>query len=172
MADDTKLERFFSLFERGTKALRHGDTATAARLLERAIALDSGHVDAALNLSAAFVLEKRFSDAVGVLEQLSKVQPDNPMVWTNLGAAYLGNPVLARDDDQRRAICAFERAIQLDPAAPNVAYNLGLVHRDRHELELALDWFRRALETDPNDRDAQRYLERMRQMLQDSQSHE
>jgi len=173
LTDDKELNRrFFSLFEQGTKALRQGDAATAVRFLERATRLYSDHFDAALNLGAAYVLEKRFADAVGVLEPLSEVQPDNPMVWTNLGAAYLGNPVLSRDEDQRRAIDAFERAIALDPTVPNVAYNLGLVHRDRQEYELALAWFGRAIETDPRDRDAHRCVERLRDLCKGSPHHE
>jgi protein O-GlcNAc transferase len=171
LSDVLKPNRHFSsLFERGTRALQEGDTAQAARLLQRAIALDSDHVDASLNLGAAYILEKRFVDAAAILESLVDLQPDNPMIWTNLGAAYLGNPILARDEDQRRAIGAFERAIALDPAAPNVAYNLGLVHRDRGEYLVALEWFRHALVSDPRDRDAQRQIERLQQKLVDLQS--
>jgi tetratricopeptide (TPR) repeat protein len=162
--------RFSSFFERGTRALKDGDTATAARLLERAVALDSDHIDASLNLGAVYILEKRFADAAAVLEPLVDLEPDNPMVWTNLGAAYLGNPILARDEDQRRAIDAFERAIALDPATPNVAYNLGLVHGDRGEYLLAMDWFRHALLADPRDRDAQRQIEQLQQKLSEAQT--
>lgn len=150
--------------------MKDGDTAIAARLLERAVALDSDHVDASLNLGAAYILEKRFSDAAAVLESLVDLEPDNPMVWTNLGAAYLGNPILARDEDQRRAIDAFERAVALDPAVPNVAYNLGLVHKDRGEYLVAIDWFRHALVSSPRDRDAQRQIERLQQKLSESQT--
>jgi len=71
------------------------------------------------------------------------------MVWTNLGAAYLGNPILAKDEDQQRAIAAFKQALKLNPTAPNVAYNLGLIHRDRQEKDEALYWFRQAVKTNP-----------------------
>jgi tetratricopeptide (TPR) repeat protein len=162
--------RFSSFFERGTRALKDGDTSVAARLLERAVALDSDHIDASLNLGAAYILEKRFSDAAAVLEPLVDLEPDNPMIWINLGAAYLGNPILATDANQRRAIGAFERAIALDPAAPNVAYNLGLVHRDRGEYLVAIDWFRHALVSNPRDRDAQRQIERLQQKIAGSQT--
>jgi superkiller protein 3 len=168
LIDDAEMKRrFLAYLGRGTAAIKQGDTATAVRLLEQAAELDSDHVDAALNLGAAYVLEKSFAKAVAVLEPLAIADPENPMVWTNLGAAYLGNPVLARDEDQRRAIEAFERAIELNPMVPNVAYNLGLVHRDRQEYQAALDWFLRAVESDPRDKDAQRNVERMRARLSD-----
>jgi Flp pilus assembly protein TadD len=123
--------------------------------------LNPAHPDAALNLAGAYILSKKFAQAVAVLEPLSEREPHNPMVWTNLGAAYLGNPILAKDEDQRRAIVAFERALELDLSAPNVAYNLGLVHLDRQENERALYWVRRAVQSNSNDRDARRFIDRL-----------
>jgi tetratricopeptide (TPR) repeat protein len=83
------------------------------------------------------------------------------MIWTNLGAAYLGNPVLATDAQQQQAIAAFEQALALNPAAPSVAYNIGLIYRDRQENEQAIHWFRRAVQTNPRDKDARRILKRL-----------
>lgn len=154
-------KRFFDLLRQGTEALHQGDTAKATRFLERAHQLDPDNQDAALNLGGAYILSKKFAQAVAVLEPLSERVPHNPMVWTNLGAAYLGNPILAKDAEQLRAIAAFERAIELNPIAPNVAYNLGLVHLDRHENERALHWFERAVQANPNDRDARRFVEQL-----------
>lgn len=154
-------DRLFNLLRRGTQALHAGQVATAAEQLERAHALDEENGDVALNLGGAYILSRRFARAVAVLEPLSAREPDNPMVWTNLGAAYLGNPVLAGDEEHERAIAAFQRALELDPAAPNVAYNLGLIHRDRGEREEALRWFMRAVMANPNDRDARSQIQRI-----------
>lgn len=155
---DSEFER---LFREGTRLLQAGKAEKARRRLEQAHALQPDHVDAALNLSGALILTRKFRRAVPLLEGLVKAQPENPMVWTNLGAAYLGNPVLASDKMQREAIKAFERALALDPAAPNVAYNIGLIYRDRQEVERAIHWFQRALQTNPSDRDARRILGRL-----------
>ena len=157
--------RFFNLLRRGTQALQDRELDKAIQLLERAYQLDPENEDAALNLGGAYVLSKKHAQALSILEPLSEREPENPMVWTNLGAAYLGNPVLARDQDQRRAIAAFERAIELNPVTPHVAYNLGLIYRDRKENREALYWFRRAVQADPNDQDARRYVKRLTQAL-------
>ncbi|NJN99542.1 MAG: tetratricopeptide repeat protein [Anaerolineales bacterium] len=154
-------KRFFDLLRQGTEALHRGDTAKATRFLERAHQLDPDNQDAALNLGGAYILSKKFAQAVAVLEPLSERVPHNPMVWTNLGAAYLGNPILAKEAEQLRAIAAFEQAIELNPIAPNVAYNLGLVHLDRQENERALHWFERAVQANPKDRDARRFIEQL-----------
>ena len=134
-------------------ALHQGQINKAVQSLERAHQLKRENVDVALNLGGAYILAKQFAKAIAILEPLSEQEPHNPMVWTNLGAAYLGNPVLAKDEDHHRAITAFKQAIQLDSTTPNVAYNLGLIYRDRKEIEEALHWFRQAVETNPNDGD-------------------
>jgi tetratricopeptide (TPR) repeat protein len=153
--------RFFDLLRQGTEALHQGDVVKATRFLERAHGLDPDNHDAALNLGGAYILSKKFAQAVALLESLSERDPDNPMVWTNLGAAYLGNPILAKEAERLRAIAAFERAIELNPVAPNVAYNLGLVYLDRQDNALALHWFQRALQANPNDRDARRFIDQL-----------
>jgi tetratricopeptide (TPR) repeat protein len=153
--------RFFDLLHQGTEALHQGDVAKATRFLERAHQLDPDNHDAALNLGGAYILSKKFAQAVALLEPLSERDPHNPMVWTNLGAAYLGNPILAKEAEQLRAIAAFERAIELNPVAPNVAYNLGLVHLDRQDNERALHWFQRAVQANPHDRDARRFIDQL-----------
>jgi len=152
---------FADLLQRGTQALHAGHIGTAIELLEHARQLDSKDSAVMLNLGGAYILSKKFKKAVGILEPLSKQEPDNPMAWTNLGAAYLGNPVLATAKKQQRAIAAFKQALEIDPKAPNVAYNLGLIYRDRKETAQALHWFRRAVEANPNDKDARQYIAKL-----------
>ncbi|MCB0213784.1 MAG: tetratricopeptide repeat protein [Anaerolineae bacterium] len=158
---------FFELLEQGTKALERGQVSLAVQFLEQAQKLDPDNPDLLLNLGGAYILSKKFKQAVDILEPLSDRQPNNPMVWTNLGAAYLGNPVLATDEKQQRAIGAFKLAVALDPKAPNVAYNLGLIYRDRKENEEALHWFKRALKVNPKDKDALYYIKQLSKQDED-----
>ena len=149
---------FEQLFRQGTQLLHQGKVTEARLFLEQAVELNPDHMDAALNLSGAYILTKKFSKAVTILEPLSEQYPDEAMIWTNLGAAYLGNPVLARDEEQQQAIAAFEKALVANPVAPNVAYNIGLIYRDRQEVDRAIIWFKKAIQANPNDRDARNLL--------------
>lgn len=166
--DSQTQKRFEALFRRGTEMLHRGNTERAMQLLERAYQIDRTHVDTAVNLSGAYILNKKFKKAVEILEPISRQEPDQAMVWTNLGAAYLGNPILARDEEQLQAIAAFEKALAINPIAPNVAYNIGLIYRDRGELETAVHWFGRAIKANPNDQDARRILTRLQDTLANS----
>jgi tetratricopeptide (TPR) repeat protein len=150
---------------RGTRLLTMGKPIDALPLLERAHKLKPDNTDAALNLGGAFILSGRHKKAVPVLEQAVERTPGNAQLWVSLGAAYLGNPITATDERQRRALNAFHKALEIDPLARSVAYNIGLIHRDRGEMDLAIAAFRRAVLADPQDRDAQRLLEKLESNL-------
>ena len=152
---------FKELFNSGTELLHQGRATDALPYLERAQMKKPEDVDTGINLAGAYILSKKFKKAVAVLEPLSEANADHPMVWINLGAAYLGNPVLARDEEQMQAISAFERALDLNPIAPSVAYNIGLIYRDRRDYEMAIDWFRKAIQHNPRDQHARNILAKL-----------
>lgn len=157
MTDD----QFDADFGQGTRLLHEGKAVEATPYLEQALSLRPEHVDAAINLSGAYVLSGKFKQALELLEPLSEREPENPMIWINLGAAYLGNPVLAREREQLLAISAFKRALDIRPAAPSVAYNLGLIYRDRQEIGQAKKWFRQAIKDNPKDQHARQMLDKL-----------
>ncbi|MBE2225631.1 MAG: tetratricopeptide repeat protein [Anaerolineae bacterium] len=164
---DNPQENIQDLLKRGTQLLQRGQTQEATAVLEKARTLDGANPDVALNLSSAYILAKKFNQAVEILEPLSQQEPYNAMVWTNLGAAYLGNPILARDEEHEKAIAAFEKAFEINPAAPNVAYNLGLIYRDRQEYETAITWFSKAIQANPTDQDARNIKARLEEKLEE-----
>lgn len=146
------------LVRRGVQFLQGGRHDEAIALLQDALRHDPDHFDAAFNLSAAYILRGRFKLAVPILERLAALRPHDAMLWTNLGAAYLGNPILATDEQQFKAVQAFVRALEINPKAPSVAYNIGLIHKDRGEWAAAIGWFRQALRTNPADHDARTWI--------------
>ncbi len=152
---------FRDLLVQGTRLLRQGRANEAVSLLEQAYAMAPQDIDASLNYGGALIMSGQFRQAIPVLEALREREPHNAMVWTNLGAAYLGNPVLATGAQQLQAIAAFEKALAIDPAAPSVAYNLGLIYRDRNEQAMAIKWLRQALQANPGDKHARSLLKRL-----------
>lgn len=129
--------------------------------------------DVAINLGGAYILQGKWNKAERVLSRAAELHPDNVMIWINLGAAHLGRLELSGPKQQERAIRAYERALALDPRAPNVHYHLGLIHKDRGDIDQAAYAFERALEVDPADRDAKYWLDwlaRQRQARADAQA--
>jgi Flp pilus assembly protein TadD len=146
---------------RGAKLLEQGRAREALPLLYLAASRRPDDIDAAVNLGGAHIMLGRFERAIAILEEAAGREPQNSKVWINLGAAYLGNRETATEEQQAEAIAAFERALALDPAAPSVNYNLGLIYRDQEELETALAHFRRAAAINPLDRDAGMLVHRL-----------
>lgn len=141
--------------------MEQGMAEEAIPYLERAYQLDTGSVPVLINLGGAYVMAGRHRQAIPLLETARDTEPENPMIWINLGAAYLGNRVLATPKQQMQAITAFERALELNPAAPNVHYNLGLIFADRDEADLAIAAFQQATRVNPFDRDARHWLRKL-----------
>lgn len=131
-----------------------------------------GDPDVAINLGGAYILQRKWEKAARLLERATEANPDNAMLWTNLAAAYLGRLEVSGPRQQERAIGAYERALALDPKAPNVHYHLGLIYKDRNELMRASAFFQRALEINPADRDARLWLKRVDGALAEQQLEE
>lgn len=161
-AAEVSAQRVQYLVAEGARLLSARRPGEAATLLQEAHKLDPRNVAVALNLGGAYILQNKHAQAVPILEQAAEIEPDNPMVWTNLAAAHLGKLLFATPAQQDRAIVAFERALALDPRAPNVHYNLGLIYLERNDLPRAASHFSGALETDPGDRDARNWLDKIR----------
>jgi len=155
-----------ALINEGARLLYAGQAAEAIPLLQRARQLAPDEIGAAINLAGAYILAGKQRLAVPILEEACRQEPDNVMLWTNLGAAYLDRPPYVTPEGQAKAMQAFERALTLDPNAPHVSYNLGLICKDRDELELALAHFRNALRANLQDRDAQYWIDALTAELQ------
>lgn len=121
--------------------------------------------DLAINVGGAYILQRKWDKAVAVLKKAAEATPDNVMLWINLAAAELGPLETAGPKQQERAIAAFEKALKVNPLAPNVHYSLGLIHKERGELMRASAFFQRAVEVNPADNDARYWLKRIDAIL-------
>ncbi len=152
-------DRVRRLVSEGARLLAARRPGEAANRLAEALALDPQNTAAAINLGGAYILQGKYARAIPVLEAAASLEPDNAMVWSNLAAAYLGRLSLATRENQDKAVAAYEKALALDPRAPHVHYNLGLIYLERRDLLRAAAHFYGALETDPADRDARYWLD-------------
>lgn len=145
----------------GARLLHQNRPGDAAALLEPLYQQAPTHPDLAINLGGAYILQRKWDRAVRVLQKAAEANPHNVMLWINLGAAQLGNIQTAGPHQQERAIRAYERALAIDPKAPNVHYHLGLIYKERGDFEQAAAAFQRALEVLPTDKDARYWLDQL-----------
>ena len=154
-----KMPSFNDSFRQAMRLLYQGRIQEAATLLEPLYKRDPNNVEVAKNLSAGYILLKRYDEAQALLEKVVQIEPDNAEIWVNLGAARLGPLEKSSTQQQDLAIEAYHQALAVNPDVPNVHYMLGLIYRQRKEYLRAIAHFSRALEQDPNDKDARNMLD-------------
>ncbi len=145
-------------YKESLRELHAGRAEHAALLLEPLYDASPTDIEVALHLGGAYVLMGRYDEAQEILEKTVVLAPDNPNVWVNLAAARLGLLETSNEEQQAAAVAAYEQALVVQPEVPNVHYMLGLIYRTRRDNLRAAAHFTRALEQDPNDRDAQLML--------------
>ena len=126
--------------------------------------------DVAINLSGAYILQGKWKRAIDVLAGATKAYPNNAMLWANMGAAQLGRLKTAGPRQQEKAMDAYYRALRADPEAPNVHYHLGLIYKERGEMNRACAMFQRAVEVNAGDRDARYWLDRLAAQMAQEQA--
>lgn len=154
-------EQFRRQMTQAAHLLTQGKSRDALPLLERCFALRPDDIDVLTNLGGAYILAGYHQRAIPYLERATQLDPNNPAVWSNLAAAYLGKLVTSTSERQARALEAYRRVIEIDPAYPNVHYNMGLIYVDQRAWDKAHDAFTRALETNPHDKDARTMRDRV-----------
>ncbi|MBV9441971.1 MAG: tetratricopeptide repeat protein, partial [Acidobacteriaceae bacterium] len=95
-----------------------GDLAGAETEFKRLISSKPDDVDGLTGLSAVYIAQKRYREAVPLLQEASRLTPGNPEIKTNLGTA------LAITGDLKAAVREFQEALKLDPGAKTAAENL------------------------------------------------
>ena len=84
-------------------------------------------------------------DAIPVFRKALAMEPENPLLWFNLGIAqqHTGN--------YEEAIESFHRALGIDNAFTDAWLSMGLIYYELHEFELCEDCYRSALTLNSDD---------------------
>lgn len=130
-------------FLRAVNFLDMQDTAKAIVNLQQTVENNQKHFKAYLNLGILYTVKKN-KLAVDYLENAANIQPENPLVYYNIGLYYQGV------DSLNKAIKAYNQAIQVDPNYKYAHYNLGYIHYEYLRVnEQALKHFDDAVKCDP-----------------------
>jgi tetratricopeptide (TPR) repeat protein len=129
-----------ALLERWSTA-QAGDEARADELLERARFVAPREPLALWGTGLLLCWQGRLDEAISVLRWASELNPTQPDICFQLGAAlmYRGRPA--------EGLRCIEQSIDMDPSASNVAvgfWALGACHQTMGHTREALDWLLRA----------------------------
>lgn len=159
---ETQRKQAYQLLGEGVRLINARQFTEAIPILQKANDLLPDDPDILITLGGAMVMAGKWNKAERFLEKAVEKHPDNALLWLNLAAAILGHLQISPRSRQDKAIAAYQRAIKLNPVAPNAHYNVGLIHAERKDWEQAIKWFEAAVLANPKDKDARLWLERAR----------
>lgn len=138
----------------------NGDTAAALAAIERAQAYEYK-----LSTRTRFILRGNeyalkgdVPTAIRVLETWAEVEPNNPVPLEEVGRLY---PYLGDAESREKSLAAYEKALELNPAAYDILLKQALVQRLDGRSDAALASVRRYLDHRPDDRDGYLLLARI-----------
>jgi tetratricopeptide (TPR) repeat protein len=118
-----------------------------------------GDAEALLNLANGLHDHRQWERAIQTYQQYLQKNPRNPDARVDMGICYSelsrANPEKG-DDYFAKAVEAMESALEVSPKHVPAAFNLGIIHLQRGEVELSNEWFQRAIAMDKNHPLAQR----------------
>ena len=128
----------------GNLLFDQGRLSEAASHYQKVIELNPAHDFAHNNLGKTFAGLGETDLAIEHYTKAVEIDPDNLSAVSNLGVA------LAKTGDYEQASVHLLKVHRLVPQDPGVALNLGNLFLQQKDLENAADYYRRALELDPN----------------------
>jgi len=124
----------------------------AKEYYDRANVLNNEFYQGYLNIGICLLEDKRYKEAVEMLQMVLKISPDIAEVHHNLGNAYYGK------GQKRFALSAYKKAIEINPNDYKSLYNLGVILDELSMKEEAVMAFQHTLDIKPDFYDASNNL--------------
>lgn len=131
----------------GDYYLKQNDFISAEPYYRRALKKDSLLNEARLNLSVVYNQLGRNNDALKILQQAVRIQPQNDMIFFNLALLY--NEM----NDKENAEKSLAQAAALHSQNPRVYYNYGLLLQQKGKMKEAIVQLQKAVHLAPDDED-------------------
>ena len=140
----------------GEEAMEFKQWGKAEAELKAAIQSDPRLPDAYLDLGYVYLMEEKYADAVPVLQQATRLAPNEASGFGNLGIAYV------RMQRAQEAEAPLKRAVQLEPKNSGFWFNLALAYLGQNKVADATTAAQRSLQLDPKNSDARELLSSLR----------
>jgi serine/threonine protein kinase len=141
----------------GSTSMLDTNPKQAESLLQKAIKLDPENAEAFFYLGKLYTSEKDYVKAIQAYDKAIDLDPSSPDAFFNLGFLYYAKR------DYPKAEAMFLKVTELQPAYLDEAYfNLAVVQNLQEKKEESIGNLERALEVNPNNDRAKKYLLRLR----------
>ena len=141
----------------GSASILDTNPKQAESLLQKAIELDPENAEAFYSLGKLYTSKKDYPKAIQAYDKAIDLDPSSPDAFFNLGFLYYARK------DYSKAEAMFLKVTELQPAYLDEAYfNLAVVQNLQGKKKESIGNLERALEVNPNNDRAKKYLLRLR----------
>lgn len=140
--------------------------AKAIYHLNRAVSIHKLYVNGYLNLGVCYFKLKDYDKSKSYWDKAKEIFPNNPYLKRNyplLGMAYMNEALRVGGKDPQAAITLLEKAVDSDPANPELWYNLGGASFTVNNFQRAREAWMRTLELKPDHAQAKQGLAAIQQ---------
>ncbi len=116
---------------------------SAETAYREAILLNSTTKDWQLGLAKALLNQKKYQEAIAVLEEILLEEPENELIWISQANAYLGI------DDAETAVAIQEIVDRLGKSTAESLEFMGNIYMSRNLNDLALKYYRKSIAKNP-----------------------
>ena len=121
-----------------------GDVESAAATLQRGLRLDPGNTDLLESMTATFIALERWPEAVGLLRELIRMNPDDSNYYMDLGR------ILLTGGDHAEAVAVFGQARSLGADESLALALIGKAHLAAGQWDQAMVDFNQSIGIKPN----------------------
>ncbi|HNS11432.1 MAG TPA: tetratricopeptide repeat protein [Bacteroidia bacterium] len=151
----------FAICNLGSVYLKENKLDSAVIYYKKAIDLQPIYHDANKYLSLAYFKQNKFEEAEQAMREAVRINPSSDAPHA-LSSEYV---ILAskafHDKETGKAIGYCEKAIQLDPANAQAYYNLGGYYMTLQDIEKTREFWRKAVQINPNFQEAKDWLNKI-----------
>ncbi len=133
-----------AMLQEGLRWQSQGKNREAAAIYQQVLEIVPDQPDAIHLLGLTLLAEKKFPQAIGLIQRATQLSPSSAVFWGNLGVAY------RQAEDYGNAIVAYRKGISLDPQNAETWFNLGKSLRLIGESEEATKAFETSVKLKPN----------------------
>jgi serine/threonine-protein kinase len=143
-------DSFTGYYNLGGVRILQGKYSEAIPLLQRSLEIRKT-ADATSNLGAAYFQLHSYAESATAFEQSTKLDPQNYLIWGNLGDAYYWAPGRRAESMEAyaKAIALGNEKLRVNPRDAEVLSSLAMYHAMRGERKPALDNLEAALRLNP-----------------------
>ncbi|NME70519.1 tetratricopeptide repeat protein [Flammeovirga aprica] len=148
LKDDKTKHRLEIFYLRGLSYYLENDFLNAISDFDSVIDLDPQHLEALWKKAQSFYFLGAYDETIIILDDITRINPDNPITWHDLGALYYKTEMLDKAKD------CFTKSLILNPQL-SISYNhRGIIYENQKQYSMAFDDFTRAIQYDSSYVDA------------------